>query len=255
MGKIAYFEEGNKKASVVRFVESYKRARWFRRERIVYSMSLPDAAYFEYEETMGKVEARILKDYPDAKVRFSDEREFSDKHQKSVFFVVAKLLGDGDDLCYYSGMTRGKADWTGDIDDAEIHFEMESADETAGRIRRGGGRIIVLSIITNLTNGLLEPNFMIVCTSKRGKQESKYFSRIDVNRVRMVSMSNAATKYDYRQVLQVYEYLKAHNRNFLYTVLPVFKDNVHCRDLEKYIKEKKVSQMVQMTTKLKWLNR
>ena len=74
-------------------------------------------------------------------------------------------------------------------------------------------------------------------------------------RLRLNTTSDAAGKFTYKEVLATFEYLQTHNKNFLYAVLPVFKENVHCKQLENYLKKNKVSRMVQMTTKLRWLNR
>ena len=106
-----------------------------------------------------------------------------------------------------------------------------------------------------MTNELLSPVMMITCTTKREKQTTKYLARIEGNRLRLVNTSNAAKKFTYEDAMKQYEYLVTHNKNFMYAVLPVFKDNVHCRNIESYMREKKVSRMIVMDLQLRFLNR
>ena len=55
--------------------------------------------------------------------------------------------------------------------------------------------------------------------------------------------------------MKMYEYLRTENKNFLYAVLPEFKDNVNCKNIEAYMREKKVSRMIVLDVQLKFLNR
>jgi hypothetical protein len=95
---------------------------------------------------------------------------------------------------------------------------------------------------------------MITCTSK-GSGVTKYFAREEGKRLRLVTTSNSAAKFDYETVMKMYEHLTQTNKNFLYAVMPVFKDNVRSSDIERYMREKKVSRMIVMDLQLKFLNR
>jgi hypothetical protein len=170
--------------------------------------------------------------------------------------VIAHYDKDNKIDGYYSGSFGKEFEWTSDIEDAEISLDYDSYRGTLGNIRKATGeKIDIEQIYLNCTNGLLEPSFMITCTSKRGKQETKFYSHMEGNRLRSVSTSEKATRFTYFDVLEVFEQLQSSNKNFLYAVLPVFKDNVHCRYLEEYVKKNNISRMVALTTKLKWLNR
>ena len=78
---------------------------------------------------------------------------------------------------------------------------------------------------------------------------------MDGNRLRLVETSFSASKFTYEIGLQMCEYLKQHNKNFLYAVLPDFKDNVSAKNIEQYMREHKVSRMIVMDLQLKFLNR
>jgi hypothetical protein len=93
---------------------------------------------------------------------------------------------------------------------------------------------------------------MITCTSK-GSGVTKYFSREEGRRLRLVTTSQAATKFNYEEALTMYEYLKQTNKNFLYAVIPVFKDNVSAKNIEQYMRDHKVSRIIVMDLQLKFL--
>ena len=248
---IMYFESNESKYDVLRFVKSYRKKSFWKKEHIEYSFSINDGCDVT-EEMKDMIMNCIRKDYPNAVICLIDFVKFSLRMVNHRFWVIAHLDKNNIIDGYYSGMKRKECELSSDISDAEISLDQMSIDETLGNIRKvKKEKFIVLPIYLNLVNGLLEPNFMITCTSKRGKQLTKYFARIEGNRLRLVNTSGAAMKCSYQEALGVFEYLQSHNKNFLYAVLPVFKDNVHCRNLEAYIKDKKISQMVALTTKLK----
>ena len=265
MGIIIYFEENGKSKSVIRFVRGYRNKGWFRKERIEYSLTVSNCCLFlDNEKVVFKVCERIKKDFPEAKIYCTESSAFYRKYENHEFYVITKCDNGYNDResyandsghSYYSGMANGDIHWTTDLNDTEIYFDYESASEAVNHIRKKGGKVFAKTVFLNLINGLMEPCFMITCTSKRGKEETKYFSHLEGNRLRLVSTSANAKKFTYREVLETFEYLKTKNKNFLYVVMPVFKENVNCKNLESYIKENKISRMVQMTTKLRWLNR
>lgn len=254
MEQIIYFEEEGNKSSVIWFVQSFRSKKWYRKEKITYSLTSLDAYEFTDNDDMAKVCDRIKKDFPNAKVCCCKWTEFVESHNSQTFWVIGKceynwISG------YYSNSYNKNVDWTRDMNDVEIYMDYDCCKETADRIRLHGERIVVQGIYLNLVNELLTPIMMLTCTSKSGRQETKYFARIEGNRIRLVKTSDAAKKFTYGQAIQKFEYLRSHNKNFLYAVLPAFKDNVSARNLEQYMKDKKVSRMVTLTLKLKWLNR
>ena len=258
MGTIIYFEETHKCSCVVRFVKDFQKKGWFRKERIEYSLSSIECTPFTNNEVIDKVCERIRKDYPNAKIFCTERLEFEKTFRTHKVWVICTYDEKGNVAGYLSHVAGKRAMWTNDIDDAEISFDLESASASSDNIRKLcglGARVGLRSVYLNLVNQLLTPIMMITCTSKRGKEETKYLARLENNRLRLVNTSDAAKKFTYTEVLKMFEHLQTHNKNFLYAVLPAFKDNVHYKNLEAYVKEKNVSRMVQMTTKLKWINR
>ena len=154
-------------------------------------------------------------------------------------------------------MNRDKSpEWTFNIENADIGLDRKSTEQTVDNIRKATGeRVSVMEIYLDLVNELLTPIFMITCTSKRSNKETKYFARLEGNRLRLVGTSDAAHKFTYEEVLAMHEHLVANNKNFLYAVLPQFKHNVHYKKIEDYMREMNVSRMVQLDMKLKWINR
>ena len=258
MGRIIYFEETEKRRCAIRFVKNFRKKGWLRKERIEYSFFSIEGTPFIDNEVMAMVCERIKKDYPDAKIYCTEWSEFEKTFNTHKFWVICTYDEKGDAAGYFTHIAGKNVKWTNDIEDAEISLDRKSASDSADNIRKlcgPGARVTVKSVYVNLVNLLLTPIMMITCTSKSGKEETKYFARLKGNRIRLVNTSEAARKFTYTEVLEMYEHLQTHNKNFLYAVLPVFKDNVHYKNLEAYIKEKNVSRMVQMTTKLKWINR
>lgn len=256
MEKIIYFKENENQHGVLRFVKSYRKKGFLRRERIEYTLSYGSSHVFVDNDAIGMVVERIKKDYPKAKIYENDCEHFPKDYRTHLFWVIAHLDKNNKIDGYYSGKNDGKYATYTDLDDAEIGFDMRSTEETLNMIRRlTGEKYYVQPIYMDLVNGLLEPNFMITCTSKRGSQETKYFKRIEEGRLRLVKTSDCAMKFTYEEVLRMFDYLLGYNKNFLYSVFPVFPDNVNYKNLENYVRENKVSRMVQMTTKIRWMNR
>ena len=255
MEKIVYFEENPERHGVIRFVKNYRRGSWFRKERIEYCLTSTDGFTFNDKETIDKVCARIKKDYPKAKISHEAYDAFSEKYALHRFWVIARWSKTVKE--FYDGNDgHGKATYTSDLESVRMQLSYSSAKETLRTIQQTTrDRVWVMPIYLNLINELLTPVMMITCTTKRGKQETKYLARVEGNRLRLVVTSDAAQKFAYEAVLTMYEHLVTHNKNFMYAVLPVFKDNVHCRNIESYMREKKVSRMVVMDLQLRFLNR
>lgn len=258
METLIYFEENEDKYGVIRFVKNYRKKSFLnlRKELIEYTLSFPESTLFIDEEEIALVMDRIKKDYPYSIIYLLDCDKFVKRFDNRIFWVITHLDKNHKIDGYYSGMSGKKCEITTDINDAEISLDYDSFRNTLDSIRKATGeKYDILQVFLNCKNGLLEPSFMITCTSKRGKQETRYYSHMEGNRLRSVSTSAKAMKFSYLEVLNVFEQLQSHNKNFLYAVLPVFKDNVHCRDLEEYLRKNNVSRMVALTTKIKWLNR
>lgn len=257
MGKIIYFEDGKEKNSAFRFVTYYRKKSWFKKERIEYTFSNYLANPFFDDAVVTSVSERVKKDYPNAKIYCTEISDFIAKCRTHAFWVICQHDADSNVIGYYSLVIGKNVEWTNDIEDAELTMDPDSANQTADNLRRlcAGKKIGVQRVYLSLENMLLTPIMMITCTSKRGKEETKYFARIEGNRIRLVETSDFARRNTYKDALDAFEYLQSHNKNFKYAVLPVFKDNVHYRNLEAYVKEKNLSRMVILSTKLKWINR
>lgn len=259
MGTIIYFEEDKTQHGVIRFVSGYAKKRWFRKERISYSFSAPGDISTPYsEETIEHIKLRIKRDFPLAKIGVANNATIEEKYKFHRFWLIARWDSKERFNGYYSGsMNRDKSpEWTFNIENADIGLDRKSTEQTVDNIRKATGeRVSVMEIYLDLVNELLTPIFMITCTSKRSNKETKYFARLEGNRLRLVGTSDAAHKFTYEEVLAMHEHLVANNKNFLYAVLPQFKHNVHYKKIEDYMREMNVSRMVQLDMKLKWINR
>lgn len=260
--KTFIFFENEKKFSPIFFVREYKKKRWFRPEKISYTLSPENGLVFEDEELIDLVSKRICKDFSNARIHKVNKPVFHEKYKEHVFWVIGDFdEGKSNDCAsFYSGESRKEVFWTQNLEDAEVYMDLDCANQTADNIRRKVGtekKVSVKPIYLNLCNGLLTPIMMITCTSKGGKQETKYFSKIDKEgyRLRLVRTSDAARKFTYRGAIQMFDFLKSRNKNFLYAILPTFSDNVKCDDIESYMKENQVSRMVSVTLKLKNFNK
>ena len=247
--------EGSEKKCAYRFVSGFKKRRWFRRSRIKYSFCPIDGSIFRYkDEDLKEIKTKIMTDYPNADIHIMEFDEFLEKYNIYRFFVICKWNERDNEFYQGDGKDR-KAMYSKDIEDARMIFSERTANETLRTIQQTTrDKVYVRAIYLNLVNELLTPVMMITCTSK-GNGQTKYFKKLDGRRLRMVSTSEAATKLTYDTSITTWEYLKTHNKNFLYAVLPAFKDNVNIRDIERYMRENNVSRMICMDLQLKHLNR
>lgn len=256
MGKIVYFKENENQKCIIRFVKGYRRGRWFLREKIVYSYSSIDGQPYVDNETLERVKARVKKDFPKAKIHCEEWNEFSRKYQLQKFWVIGRWNENGREEFYSGNDQNNKPTYSEDMQEVRMMFAESSAKETLRTIQQTTrDRVYTRTVYLNLVNELLTPIFLITCTSKSGKEDTKFFARLEGNRLRLVTTSNASQKFAYEDVLKMYEYLVSHNRNFIYAVFPAFKVNVNCKDLEKYIRENRISRMIVMDMQLKHLNR
>lgn len=253
MGKIIYFVENEKRHGVIRFVKSYRKGSWFRKERIEYCLTIKGSRTFSKDD-IEMVRARIRKDYPDAKIDSAEPNAFMEKHEKNRFWVIA--MWNNHEQVFYDGTDmNGKPTYTSDLEEVRMVLSLSCAEETLRTIQQTTrDRVWVMPVYLDLTNELLTPVMMITCTTKRSNQETKYLARVEGNRLRLVNTSAAAQKFSYEDVMNMYMYLVTHNKNFMYAVLPAFKDNVNFRDIESYMRENNVSRMVVMDLQLKFLN-
>ena len=255
MENYVIFREDKAKHGVYLFVKKFVPKRWFRREKIEYCISADQAELFSDEEVLAKVCERIKRDYPNAEIICEDYRTFSDRMEKHRFWMIGRWKDDSTEEFYCGNDSHGKPEYTTDLQTVRFSLSESSANQTLATIRkctrdRAYTRVVFLS----LENELLSPCMMITCTSK-GSQVTKYFAREEGKRLRLVTTSNAAAKFDYETVMKMYEYLRTENKSFLYAVLPEFKDNVNSKNIEAYMREKKVSRMIVMDVQLKFLNR
>lgn len=255
MERIIYFEENREQGSVIRFVKLFRKKRFLRKERVEYSIICTDAFIFEEGEGIPTfIAERINKDYPCAKVHVSKLSDFFEKYFLHRFFVIARHTDDGIEDYYCGRNLSNDIAFTQDTQEISMILAHSSAEETLRTIQQTSrGKVFIRTLYLNLVNELLTPMFLITCTGK-GSGGTKFFSKLDGNRLRLVATSFAAAKFTYEDVLTKFTYLQTHNKNFLYAVLPVFKDNVNCRNIESYMRENNISRMVAMDLQLKHLN-
>ena len=254
MEKNVIFREDKDKHGVYLFVKKFVPKKWFGKEKIEYCISADQAETFE-PEVMAKVCERIKRDYPNAEIICEDYRTITDRMVKHRFWVVGRWREDSTEEFYCDNDRHGKPEYTTDLQAVRFSLSESSANETLRTIRKcTRDRVYTRMVFLSLENELLSPCMMITCTSK-GSQVTKYFAREEGKRLRLVTTSNAAAKFDYETVMKMYEYLRTENKNFCYAVMPEFKDNVNCKNIEAYMREKKVSRMIVLDVQLKHLNR
>ena len=252
MGKfILYFKEKAGEPCAIRFVKDYRKRGFLRKERIEYTFDLRQAYDFPELDDVLAASKRIMKDWPGAVVNWPDEEEFKKEFALHKFWVITQRDVNGDPYEFYTGRDKlHQAEFTEDINKASIGLDMQSEADTVGRLRTKGTRIAIDCVYLSLVNDLLNPNFMIICTSRREGQRTRFFARQEDTRLRLVETSDAAKKMPYREAIDTYERLKATNKNFNYAVLPVFKDNVHYKNLEDYVLKTRVSRALKMNLRL-----
>lgn len=255
MLRMISFREDRDKPSAIRFVQSYRPKKWLRREKISYCLSADQAEDFTDGELLALASARIMRDYPRAVIMCDDYSTFMDRCLNNRFWLIGRWNDDDKEEFYCGNDRDGKPEYTTDLNESRFSLSESSVNETLRTIRKSTrDRVYKKLAFLTIENGLLAPCMMIVCASKR-TGDVKYFAREECGRLRLVKTSDAATKYDYDAALRMFEYLTNRNKHFYYSVLPVFKHNVHARDIENYMRENKVSRMIVLDLQLKFLNR
>lgn len=254
MEKYVIFREDKNKHGVYLFVKSFRARRWFRKEKIEYCISADQAETFE-PEVMAKVCERIKCDFPNAEIICEGYRTFIDRMVKHRFWVVGRWRDDSTEEFYYDSDRHGKPEYTTDLQSVRFSLSESSANETLRTIRKcTRDRVYTRLVFLSLENKLLSPCMIISCTSK-GSGVTKFFSREEDRRLRLVYTSKAAAKFNYETSISMWEYLKQYHKKFLYAVLPDFKDNVSAKNIEPYMRDHHVSRMIVMDLQLKFLNR
>lgn len=254
MDNCIMFREDRDKFGVIQFVKSYRPKSWLRKEKIEYTIGTEMAERFDDNTIKQKICDRIKKDFPNAEIWCEDYCTFFDRMVDHRFFVIGRWREDGTEEYYCDGDRDGKPEYCRDLENVRFILSERSADETLRTIRKSTrDRAYTRMVFLTLVNELLSPCMMITCTSK-GSYVTKYFAREEGKRLRLVTTSDAAAKFRYDEALIMFEHLRTTNKNFCYAVLPAFKDNVNCKNIEAYMREKKVSRMIVMDVKLKFLN-
>ena len=256
MAKLLFFEENEGQKCVFRFVKSFSNGGWFRKKRIEYTLLQSEAYCFSGNEPIPTFITEMIKiDFPDARVVVMEQSEFLTEYAMNRFWVISRLSNNSKEEYFCGRINRNEITYSGNLSEVRMILSETSATETLRTIQQTAmDKVSVRQVYLNLTNELLTPIFMITCTNKKDGT-TRFFKKLDGNRVRAVVTSFAAAKFTYEDVLVKFTYLQQHNKNFLYAVLPVFKDNVSAMNIESYIKENKVSRMVAMDLQLKYLNK
>ena len=254
-GNVILFTDDALRYCVFRFVSDYRAGRWFIREKIGYSLSPDDAKFFYDEDEIKKAVRRISRDYPASSVSVMTAEEALEMINQNRFWVIARV-GDGVSEDYYDGTdTSRKPTYTTDTQRIRLMLSERVAEETLRTIQQcTRDRVYVKQVYANIINELLSPVLMIICTRKL-TGETKYFARLEGNRLRTVKTSSAAMIMEYDKAMMMYIYLSQNNRSFNYAVLPKFRDNVRCSDIEAYMRNNKISRMIAVDVQLTHLNR
>lgn len=255
MDNYVIFREDKHKHGAIQFVKSFRPKKWLRKEKIEYCISADQAESFNDNVLMAKVYDRIKKDFPNAEIWCEDYRTFTDKFVNHRFWVIGRWREDSKEEFYCGSDQHGKPEYTTDLNDVRFSLSESSINETLQTVRKSTrDRAYTRIVFLTLENELLSPCMMITCTSKNNGV-TKFFAREEGSRLRLVMTSQAAAKFNYEASIKMWEYLKQHNKNFLYAVLPDFKDNVSAKNIEQYMREHKVSRMIVIDLQLKFLNR
>lgn len=259
MENIVYFYESQSASSAVRFVKTFREKRWYRRGKLSYTFILAEALPFASEDLAAKCENLIREDFPNARIYVSNYDEFRKLHRDNLFWFIGKFDERNEIAGYFSRLLRaGKkwyCEWTAGINDAELHLLERQTQEDVMTIRRTTGeKVAAVPIYANLQNIANTPCMMIICHNKRDDKQMKYFSRQEGNRLRLVTTSQSAAKFSIQGAVDKREELMASNKNFLYSILPAFEDNIRSVDIETYVERKHISTAIPVTFKLRHIS-
>lgn len=245
MNDIIRFKTGED-FDAIRFVKSYRKRRFLRREKIEYTMCLQDAMTDICPGEYFGIAERVLKDYPGAEIRQCSFAEFKRDYEKNRFWVISKRDGDGQPVEFYKGNDGDKAAFTGDIRDALIGLDEKCEIDTIGTLRgiKEGCAVSLDMIYCNMVNNTLLPLFVILCQEKEDRQHVSYFDRREGGKVQTVNVSEKATRFTYSEAVSVYGLLRANCKDYSYAVIPAPADNIWCADLPDYMKTHKISRRI-----------
>lgn len=244
MARVIYFDAEPDRYGLLRFVKRHVPKRLFRKERFEC----------QYEPCVAEGDTQEIYDrigwfYPDtAQVWDCTPLALEEKLKTKRHWLIARH--DGGKVSWFSHTLGERPQWTDDINDAEIQLDEDSAETFAGFLRRNGWKISVTEVFLNKTNRLLTPSFIIACTSRKGDY-TKFFSRCEGGRLRLVKTSDAAKRFTLSEAQSTFEALRCSNKAFTYQVMLLPSECMNCKDLH----NKSVPVAVEVTTKLRWLNR
>lgn len=256
MEKIVYFRTKIDGYDALRFVKSYRKGGLFKRERISYTFNPVLALNVDCKDDMVNIENRIVSDYNEARPVWITRDEFRNSYGKNCFWAITKRNEDGEPVEFYKGDDgKGNALFTGDVREALLCMDEQTQAQTISRLRVSrldcGSAVAMDFIFANVTNNLLNPNFMIIAVDK-GLQASNpsynadYFCGFnDKDEVMLSDKSNDALRMSYASAICVYKTLcDRYKAAFRFAVLPAFNNNVHSSDIENYMKLHKISRNV-----------
>lgn len=249
MMKVIYFTEGTG-AQAFRFVKAYRRKRLFKKEKLELSY-FPVALDIE-DDIASDIIYAVKRMYPDAEVGYDTLDNFNDTMLQYAYY--ATCLYKGNELIGFDGGNKahGEQLWETDIEDAMLYLDARDASDHAEQVARTIGKQVTCGMVyINRTNMFSEARFVITCTSRKSNF-TKFYSRMEGTRLRLVKTSDSATKFTYRLALDVFDELKATSKSFWFAVIPYIQ-GVNCMDLERLAKEGKIARAVEVTTKIKWL--
>jgi len=231
-------------ASPFVYIKSYRRGGFLRRERIEYTYSRRGSVD---DGDVTAALARAKQDYPDMGAYLIDDGMHTHDLSEQTFWVIFEHVTGR----YYAGMGKRGLEFTDDIWEAEVIFSRSEALETLAGLRLTRGlRLTADSIILTCINKLTRPLFTITCTSRKSGV-TKFFSRQEDGRLRLVETSDAAAHFTYEEVMEEFERLRTSNKHFSYAVMPPFEDNVRAKKIGEYILTHKVRRGFVSAMKLK----
>lgn len=253
--RIIFFTERASGCSIIRFVKGFRKRKWWRKERVEYTVNSIEAYQFGKEEEVPVfIEERIRKDYPESHYNLVSIDSFFTTFQNCLFYTIERWKEVNVD--YFTHFDNGAAGFSTDMDEVFMTLAKDSAEETKKTILIKQKEILVLRpVYLNIFNYLMLESFMITCTHKQSG-ETFYFKDIDSsNRVRTCRTSRTAMRFSYECALKWFDRLRLHHKMFLYAVLPVFKDNVHCKNIAEYMESKNVSREIVMSFRINDINK
>lgn len=256
MEKIICFRTKIDGYDAFRFVKSYRKGRLFRKEQITYTFNPELALRVDIKEDIANIENRIVGDYHEARPVEIELGEFRDNYCKNRFWAITIRNEDGEPDKFYMGDNgKGNAMFTDDVRDALLCMDEQTQAQTVSRLRVSrldcDGAVAMDCIFANISNGLLNPNFMIIVVDKKMQAQlstyvADYFCGFnDKDEVMLSDKSNDALRMSYASAIRVYNTLRDRYKSmFNFAVLPAFNNNVNACDMEEYMKRHKISRNV-----------